>query len=76
MHRSKEEFEQKLKEFFHRHDEAKTGLAHTIASRFVNHQDEIFEHLSELYHEKEGIHVDEDSIFAVSFGPSTGAEPF
>jgi|GEM_PF-536451 hypothetical protein len=76
MHRSLEDFEQKLKEFFDRHDPAKRGLSHTIAKHFVNHQDEVFEHLSELYHEKEGIHVTDDAIFNTSFGPSTGAEPF
>ncbi len=76
MHRSLEDFEQKLKEFFDRHDPSKKGLSHTIAKQFVNHQDEVFEHLSELYHEKEGIDVSEDSIFRTSFGPSSGAEPF
>lgn len=76
MHRSLEQFEQKLKEFFERHDPAKIEIAHTIAHRFVNHQDEVFEHLSDLYHKKEGIDVSTDSIFNAPFGPNTGAEPF
>ncbi len=76
MHRSLEDFEQKLKEFFDRHDKDKKGLSHTIAKHFVNHQDEVFEHLSELYHKKEGIDVTEDAIFNTSFGPNTGATPY
>tara|TARA_B110000046_G_C12954642_1_gene381739 strand:+ start:246 stop:416 length:171 start_codon:yes stop_codon:yes gene_type:complete len=56
MHRSLEGFEQK-KEFFDRHDPDKKSISHTIDKHFVNHQDKVFEHLSELYHEKEGIHV-------------------
>ena len=76
MHISLEDFEQKLKEFFDRHDPSKKSISHTIAKHFVNHQDEVFEHLSDLYHEKEGIHVTEDSIFSTSFGPSSGATPY
>tara|TARA_B110000046_G_C12925255_1_gene368969 strand:- start:464 stop:649 length:186 start_codon:yes stop_codon:yes gene_type:complete len=50
--RTREEFENKLEEFFERHDESKIELAHTISHRYVNHQDEIFEHLSDVYHKK------------------------
>jgi hypothetical protein len=45
MHRSKEEFEKKLKEFFDRHDPSKRDVAHLIAAKFHDNQDEIFEHL-------------------------------
>jgi len=76
MHRTQQEFEQKLREFFNRHDPAKRDLAPRIAAHFLNHQDEVFEHLSDLYHEKEGIHVDEESIFSIDVGPNYGAEPF
>lgn len=69
MHRTKEEFEQKLKEFFDRHDPAKKGLAHSIAAKFHNNQDEIFEHLSEVYHKKE--HID-DSEKTLMSGPLSG----
>lgn len=76
MKRTKEEFEQKLKEFFERHDHSKIQIAHEIAEHFINHQDEVFEHLSNLYHEKEGIDVTEEAIYTTSFGPNYGAEPF
>ncbi len=74
MHQKKLEFETKLKAFFDRHDPSKKDLAHRIASQFVNHQDEVFEHLSDLFHKKEGIEVTETAIFSTSFG--SGAEPF
>lgn len=71
MHEKVAAFEHKLKEFFDRHDPAKTNLAHTIAHRFVNHQEEVFEHLSEVYHKKEHIEVTEGDIFGFDIGPST-----
>lgn len=49
MHYKKEEFEKRLKEFFDRHDPAKADMAHTIASKFHLHQEEVFEHLTDLY---------------------------
>lgn len=76
MHRTKEEFEKKLKEFFERHDLDRVALAHRIAEHFVNHQDEVFEHLTELYAKQNGIDVTDESIFTTSFGPNDGAEPF
>ena len=76
MKRSKAEFEQKLKEFFERHDPSKLEIAHTVAAHFIDHQDEVFEHLSEVYHKKEGIEVSPDVIFTTSFGPSYGSEPY
>lgn len=72
MHLSKEEFQKKLEAFFQRHDPSKTGHAHRIASRFVNHQDEVFRHLSDLYHEKEGIDVSDDALY----GFGGGTNPF
>jgi hypothetical protein len=66
MHRSKEEFEKKLKEFFDRHDPAKKEVAHLIAAKFHHNQDEIFEHLSEVYHKKE--HID-DTNKSFASGP-------
>lgn len=74
MKLSREDFEKKLEEFFGRHDESKIELAHTLSHRFVNHQDEVFEHLSDLYHEKEGIEVTEDAIFTNSI--QTGGSPY
>lgn len=69
MHRTKEEFEKKLKEFFERHDPKKKHLAHDIAAKFHDNQDEIFEHLAEVYHKKEGI---DDSDKSLMSGPLSG----
>ena len=69
MHRTKEEFEKKLREFFDRHDKSKKKLAPAIAEKFYNNQDEIFEHLSEVYHKKE--HID-DSEKTLMSGPLSG----
>ncbi len=71
MHRSKEEFEKKLKEFFDRHDPSKRDIAHLIAAKFHDNQDEIFEHLSEVYHKKEGI---DDSVKTFMSGPLSNFE--
>ncbi|GAB4377659.1 MAG: hypothetical protein Kow0075_06530 [Salibacteraceae bacterium] len=76
MSKAKEEFIKKLHEFFDRHDPDKKDLAPRIAARFMNHQDEVFEHLSELYHEKEGIEVTDDEIFNAPFGPNEGYTPY
>jgi hypothetical protein len=38
MHRSLEDFEQKLKEFFDRHDPDKKSISHAIAKHFLNHR--------------------------------------
>ena len=76
VQRTKEDFEKKLKEFFHRHDPERAILSGQIASHFINHQDEIFEHLTELYAEKAGIDIHDDALFSVNFGPNYGAEPF
>ncbi|MDA7744666.1 hypothetical protein N8911_01060 [bacterium] len=72
MKRTREEFEKKIVEFFQRHDESKIELAHTMSHRFVNHQDEVFEHLSDLYHEKEGIEVSDDNILSDSILRGSG----
>ena len=73
MKRSREEFEQKLEEFFERHDDTKMGMAHTLSHRFVNHQNEVFEHLSELYHKREGLdHITETAIYDFSIGGGAG----
>ena len=69
-----EEFEKKLLEFFDRHDESKRDLAFTIAHRYVNHQDEVFEHLSDIYHKKEGVNATEATILNMSF--NTGGTPY
>ncbi|HAW19178.1 MAG TPA: hypothetical protein DCX14_03265 [Flavobacteriales bacterium] len=73
MKRTREDFEQKLEEFFERHDDTKMGLAHTLSHRFVNHQNEVFEHLSELYHKREGLEeVSDTAIFDFSIGGGAG----
>ncbi len=48
-HLTKQQFELRLKEFFERHDPAKEELAHVIASKFHLHQEQVFEHLTEIY---------------------------
>jgi hypothetical protein len=49
MHFNKHDFETRLREFFERHDPPKADLAHVLASRFHQHQDEVFEHLTKHY---------------------------
>ena len=49
MHFTKQHFEQRLREFFERHDPAKEDMAHTIANRYHMHQEEVFEHLTKIY---------------------------
>lgn len=66
MNYTREEFQKKIEEFFDRHDSSKRELAHTMSHRFIKHQAEMFEHLSELYHDKEGIHITDDRIFSES----------
>ena len=68
MNYTKEQFTQKLIEFFNRHDPLKTQLVDDIAERFHDDQETVFKHLTALYAEKNDIDGDEitnDAIFSI-----------
>ncbi|PKR81664.1 hypothetical protein CW751_03820 [Brumimicrobium salinarum] len=75
MNYTPELYEQKLVEFFERHDESQKHLAPKIATKFPKRQEEVFKHLTAVYAEKEGnldAVINEESIMAVPPSPHTG----
>jgi hypothetical protein len=54
MNYSPEMYEQKLNEFFDRHDQSNKYLSSEIAERFPDRQKDVFEHLTAVYAKKEG----------------------
>jgi hypothetical protein len=46
---TKQQFQQRLEEFFERHDPAKVDLSHRIANRYHLHQEQVFFHLTRHY---------------------------
>ena len=75
MKRSRETFEKVIREFFDRHDPEKRSLAHRIAHEFEDHQDEVIEHLNELYTDKDKV-VSEEQIFAPVSSSNSGYTPY
>lgn len=77
MELTKEQFENKLREFFNRHDKSRLGLAHRIAEKFHGHENLVFEHLTRLYASEGASNtVTDDSILSVPMGPNSGATPY
>jgi hypothetical protein len=54
MNYSPEMYEQKLNEFFDRHDQNHKFLSSEIAERFPDRQKDVFEHLTAIYAKKAG----------------------
>lgn len=75
MKRSRESFEKVLREFFDRHDPQKRSLSHRISHEFVNHQDEVIEHLNNLYTDTD-LEITEDQIFAPVGSSNSGYTPY
>ncbi|MEX2484290.1 MAG: hypothetical protein WED10_07020 [Brumimicrobium sp.] len=75
MKYNKELYTQKLHEFFNRHDPTKTGIVDEIVEKFPNRQEEVFNHLTKIYAEKEGVadaNISNDTIFSIPPTPNTG----
>lgn len=47
-------YEQKLNEFFDRHDPLNKHLSNEIANKFPDRQEDVFKHLTAVYAKKEG----------------------
>ncbi len=75
MEGSKALFKQKLMEFFERHDPDKVFLVPKIADKFENQEDQVFEHLTKLYAEKECHLISDDSLLSLIPSPHEGSEP-
>ncbi len=66
MEYSEEMYEQKLREFFERHDPQKQHLAPDIVEKFPEHQEEVFAYLTKLYAKKHGtedLNISEETIW-------------
>ncbi len=71
----KDLYEQKLNEFFDRHDPEKKAITKEIAARFPERQEAVFNHLTALYAKKEGTDefiITNDSILSVPTGSNSG----
>ncbi|MGM0479089.1 MAG: hypothetical protein ACQERC_07675 [Bacteroidota bacterium] len=71
----KDLYEQKLNEFFDRHDPEKKAIAKKIVERFPERQEDVFNHLTAIYAKKEGTDefiISDDSILSVPTGPNSG----
>ncbi len=74
MEESKEVFKRKLMEFFERHDPDKVFLVPKIADKFEGQEDEVYKHLTELYAEKEGHHISDESLLSLIPPSQEGSE--
>lgn len=75
MNYSKEEFTKKLIEFFERHDPLKVEVVDEVVEKFNDKQEEVFNHLTQLYAEKHGVDevtVSNKSIFALPRSSNSG----
>ncbi len=71
----KDLYEQKLNEFFDRHDPEKKSITKEIVARFPERQEEVFNHLTALYAKREGTEefvITNDSILSVPTDPNSG----
>ncbi|PWH87090.1 hypothetical protein [Brumimicrobium oceani] len=75
MNYTPEMYEQKLNEFFDRHDPLNKHLSSEIVSKFPDRQEDVFKHLTAVYAKKEGTleqAMNQETILSIPPKANTG----